>query len=81
MELFGHFREYWPKVDQSAFSTARNDEAMAALVAPWRDDVIEFAMEKFTKFQPRYDYSELLNLTIIFLEGTPQCGILYMSIF
>src|SRR2546425_9478883 len=52
-----------------------NDETMTALLAPRKDDVIEFAMEQLTKYQPRNDYSELLELTIIFLGGTPPGGI------
>lgn len=32
---FSAFREYWPHVDQSKFSTALDDEKMSGVVAPW----------------------------------------------
>ena len=45
---------------------------MAVIIAPWKDDVIIFALGQLEKFQPRDDYCELLELTIIFLGGTPH---------
>jgi hypothetical protein len=37
--------------------------------------MISFAQKQLKQFQPRDDYKELLNLTIIFLGGTPEKGI------
>lgn len=34
-----------------------------------------FYQNQLTKFQPRNDYKELLNLAIIFLGGIPERGI------
>jgi len=45
------------------------------MIAPWKDDVITFAQSQLNKFQPRDDYCELLELSIIFLGGTPERGI------
>jgi hypothetical protein len=78
MEIFVHFREYWPKVNQDAFSTAMADEGTAALVEPWKDNIIAFAAAQLENFQPRDDYRELLELTIIFLGGVPRRGIRFM---
>jgi len=75
MELFGHFRDFWPRIDQTSFSTAMDDENLAASVASWKDDVIKFSVALLETFQPRDDYFELLELTIIFLGGTPTHGI------
>lgn len=74
-EIFSHFRDYWPRINQSAFSSATDDESTAMIVAPWKDDVITFAMAQLTEFQPRNDYLELLELTIIFLGAIPPSGI------
>lgn len=67
MELFGHFKDFWPKIDQTTFSTALNDDSIAAVIAPWKDDVIHFAIDQLAKGQKRDDYCELLELSIIFL--------------
>jgi len=40
---------------------------LAAGVASWKDDVIKFSVAQLETFQPRDDYFELLELTIIFL--------------
>jgi len=75
MELFSHFKDFWPRVDQGSFCTAVEDENLADMITPWKDDVIMFALGQLEKFQPRDDYCELLELAIIFLGGTPQRGI------
>lgn len=75
LELFGHFKDFWPRIDQTSFTTALNDESTAAVIAPWKDDVIQFAMAQLEKLQPRDDYCEILELSIIFLGGVPPKGI------
>ena len=75
IEIFGHFKDYWPSINQAAFSTAMDDEKTAALVTPWKDTVISFAIDQLAQFQPRDDYRELLELTIIFLGATPPRGV------
>lgn len=75
MELFGHFKDFWPRIDQDSFCPATEDDNLKATVVPWKDDVIEFALGQLEKFQPRDDYCELLELAIIFLGGTPLRGI------
>jgi hypothetical protein len=37
--------------------------------------MVSFAQKQLKQFQPRDDYKELQNLTIIFLGGTPGKGI------
>src|SRR5688572_30193234 len=32
MELFGHFKVFWPRIDQATFSTDIEDEQMAARI-------------------------------------------------
>jgi len=75
MELFGHFKDFWPRIDQDSFCTAAADENLADIIAPWKDDVIKFALGQLQNFQPRDYYCELLELAIIFLGGTPERGI------
>jgi len=75
IELFGHFREYWPRINQAAFSSALNDNSTAAVIVSWKDSVISYAVDQLQRFQPRDDYCELLELTIIFLGGCPPRGV------
>ena len=75
IELFHHFKEYWPRVDQTSFRTAMDDEEMRSRVAEWREEVIMFATDQLHQNQPRDDYKELLELTIIFLGGQPPNGV------
>jgi len=77
MEMFGHFRDYWPRIDQSSFSTAMEDESMAVMIAPWKDDIIKFCISQLEKVQPRDDYRQLLELSIVFLGGNPPRGITF----
>lgn len=75
LELFGNFKDFWPRIDQAAFSTAMNDEGTAAVISPWKDGVIQFATTQLNQFQPRDDYCEILELSIVFLGGVPPRGI------
>ena len=75
MELFGHFKDFWPRIDQKSFCTAAEENTLASIIAPWKDNVIKFALAQLNKFQPHDDYCELLELSIIFLGGTPERGI------
>ena len=75
IELFHHFKEYWPRVDQTSFHTAMDDKEMRSRVAEWREEVIMFATDQLHQHQPRDDYKELLELTIIFLGGQPPKGV------
>ena len=75
IELFHHFTEYWPRVDQTSFRTAMDDEDMRSRVSECREEVIMFATDQLHQHQPRDDYKELLELTIIFLGGQPPKGV------
>jgi len=46
VEIFGHFGDYWPKIDQATFSTAMDDMTTAIVVAPSKDWFIRFAVEQ-----------------------------------
>jgi len=61
IEIFGQFRDYWPRVNQTGFFTAMQDHSMRPLIAPWKDSIIEFAEKQLLKFHPRNDYCELLH--------------------
>jgi len=74
IEIFTRFKE--PQIDQAGYCTAL-EESLAAVIALWKDNVIAFAVCQQKEFQPRDDYRELLELTIIFFGGIPLRGIYF----
>src|SRR6218665_2491343 len=45
------------------------DDSMAAMIASWKDNVIEFMTAKLEKYQPRDNYRDLL----IYIPGCRSC--------
>ena len=52
---------------------------MAAVIAPWKDSVIAFAVSQLKEFQSRDVYRELLELTIIFIHSFINIDHLYSA--
>src|SRR6218665_2099314 len=46
--FFGHFKDFLPRVNQALFTTAIEDDSMAAMIASWKDNVIEFVTAKLS---------------------------------
>src|SRR6218665_3818531 len=70
--FFGHFKDFLPRVNQALFTTAMEDDSMAAMIASWQDHVIEFVTAKLEKYQPRDNYRDLLELSI-YIPGWRSC--------
>ena len=68
--IFKRFRDKWPSINVDSYSTADNDDIIS-----FKESTIEFAMALLTQSQPRDDYRECLELTIIFLGGKPPRGV------
>lgn len=75
IQLFKRFKANWQKLDKKMYQTAVDDEDIATNTANIKDDIINFAKNQLDQHQPRDDYRELLELTIIFIGGTPKSGI------
>ena len=75
LELFSHFRDFWPQIDQAKYRTAMEDKDAAHRVTEIRDNVITFALQQLSTEYHRDDYKELLELTVIFQGGIPPRGI------
>jgi len=71
--LFKRFQGQWQFIDQEKFEILTVDENEQEFVSV--DDTILFAKEQLKKYQPRDDYKELLELSIIALGGVPERGI------
>src|SRR6218665_1053987 len=70
--FFRHFKDFLPRVNQTLFTTAIEDDSMAAMIASWKDNVIEFVTAKVEKYQPRDNYRDLLELSI-YIPGWQCC--------
>ncbi|KAE9539939.1 hypothetical protein AGLY_005191 [Aphis glycines] len=73
--LFKKFQEYWSKLNTSHFNAGIEDINICTALSHTKNDVLQFALDHSKKEQFREDYRELLELTIIFLGGTPHRGI------
>lgn len=72
--LFKRFRSAWTNVDKTDCLTGLRDDLIANELADVAENIIAFAVRQLEEFQPRDDYRELLQLTIIFLGGTIPRG-------
>lgn len=70
--LFKRFKDHWQFIDQDRFEVSTNDIAD-------HDEIISFCTMHLAIVQPRDDYRELLELSLIFLGGTPSRGIRFMQ--
>ncbi|XP_034248433.1 uncharacterized protein LOC117649636 [Thrips palmi] len=71
--LFLKFLNFWKQIDQGKFITLGRAALRRFPGNP--DEVIEFCTNQLKVIQPRDDYKEFLQLTIIFLGGIPPGGI------
>lgn len=67
IKLFQRFGEYWGSIDQSSYKSGLDLDSIASALNPVRDDLIHFIRQQLTGFQPRDDYCELLQLSLLFL--------------
>jgi len=81
--LFRRFHDYLSRIDKSQFQTAVDDDFCTEVLTKLtnlKEEVIDFAKQiLFSSHQPRDDYRELLELTIIFLGDTPPRGVRIMA--
>src|SRR6218665_1333114 len=71
--LYKRFRKHWKNIEQTNFKPASTHDL--ALVASAREDIINFAKVHLEVKQPRDDYHEFLELSIIFLGVIPERGV------
>uniref|UniRef100_UPI00358FE2CB ADAMTS-like protein 2 n=1 Tax=Myxine glutinosa TaxID=7769 RepID=UPI00358FE2CB len=63
------------KQKNTAFISVLSHESAKDRILPVTDKVIDFAKKQLDLNQPRDDYKELLELTILFIGGVPARGI------
>jgi hypothetical protein len=73
--IFKRFQQYWGNLNTEKFEPGTINEFIQTNVSDVCSDVINFVVDYLQIKQPREDYRELLELTIIFLGGVPPRGI------
>ncbi|KAG0723732.1 hypothetical protein GWK47_042055 [Chionoecetes opilio] len=66
--IFSRFKDYWSYINQSAINPPTNEDLPETLVSK-RDDLIQGLKRLLQTKQPRDDYKELAELSILFLGG------------
>ena len=79
--LFKRFQQQWSFIDQGNFSTSADACKLADILDPVKVQIIDFAEGRLAAGEKlvRDDYREFLELSIIFLGGSPQHGIHFMA--
>lgn len=72
IQLFVKFKNSWQYIDRTKWKTAMEDEDIANILEPDRDDLIQFILDQLSQFHPRDDYRELLNFSLQFLNFSPS---------
>jgi hypothetical protein len=67
IKLFQRFGEYWSSIDRFSYESGLDVDFIASALMPVRHDLIQFIQHQLTEFQPRDDYRELLQLSLLFL--------------
>jgi hypothetical protein len=76
IQLFKRFKDYWNKIACDQFEPLQKEDG---IIPDCASDIIAFCMQQLEQNQPRDDYKELIELTIISLGGVPQRGVHFMA--
>jgi hypothetical protein len=77
--LFKRFKERWHLIDKTRFQTGIDNENVACSLLDVKEDILEFCNKQLVETQPRDDYREFVELTVIFLGGVPVRGIRFIA--
>jgi len=77
--LFKRFQEQWQFIERDNFQPASSDLYTEDMVSRWRNDIVQFATEQLEIQQPRDDYREFLELSLIYLGSSPSRGIHFQA--
>lgn len=68
--IFDRFKEAWPGIDKNDYKSGMEDSnVMRHISTAMANDIMEFCFKQLYGQQPRDDYREFLELTILFLGG------------
>ena len=74
--LFKRFQAKWETIDKDKFQSGADHEDVALIIGNYKSDLILWAEKSMKEMKDlRDDYRELLELSLIFLGGTPPRGV------
>ena len=73
--IFKRFKSHWHQMSMAKYNSGINDADVARALVNMTGNIIEFCSQQLEEVQPRDDYRELLELTVIFLRGIPTRGV------
>ena len=76
VQLFKRFQNQWQFIDQDNFDHGLLDMGFNATTVA---DIVHFCKDQLEQFQPRDDYREFQEFTIIILGGIPKRGIRFIA--
>ena len=79
IRIFKQFQKQWQCIDHDQFAPASTDISVEAQVAPYRSDLVDFIHKQLQFQQPRNDYKEFLELSLVYLGETPTSGIHFQA--
>jgi len=79
IKLFKRFRDQWEFIDKESFQAAPVDDFVHGALADVHSQILEFAQRQLQQKQPRDDYREFLELSIILIGEVPPRGVAFMA--
>ncbi|XP_074101181.1 uncharacterized protein LOC141528828 [Cotesia typhae] len=70
--MFGRFKKFWDDIDITNYKSGVEDAVVADIISNKKDEISSFITKSLQLLQPRDDYKELLELSLIFLGEMPQ---------
>src|SRR6218665_2499361 len=75
MKLFRRFGECWISIYRSSYESGLKVQSIALVLDPIRDELIQFIQQQLDQFQPRDDYREQLQLSLVFLGSVSEAHV------
>jgi len=73
--IFKRFQQFCSNINTTNFKPGIKNDYVEKLLHNVSTEIIDFSISYLNYRLPREDYRELLELTIIFLEGVPPRGL------
>ena len=77
--LFQRFKISWPTINTSKYKPGIKDTSVLEKVQGSMDNILQFCLNQLKLPHYREDYREILEITVIFLNGVPPRGISFRT--
>lgn len=77
--LFKRFKNVWSEMKLQDFQSVKTDPLGYGIVKNLAPEIVAFSKDQLKQYQPRDDYRELLELSIMFLGDVPEKGVSFKA--